>query len=115
MSVPNKIAEFQDFKEFYTKVVLPLKKEHSDYIRLDGKIAGSTRNVSGYFWYQNIKWKVDADTYIDRLKLAFEAAEKSDEPFVIKNTREGRCLEIKGQPIRNKKFYVYKVAERTGA
>ena len=111
MRTINVIPEYKDFTEFYTQAVLPYKEQNPTHIRLDGKMLGSTRNVSAYFWYLGQKWKVDADTYIDRLKLAFEACKASDEPFVIKHTRDkkGDCLEIKGQPIRNKKFYVYKV------
>lgn len=111
MSEKNVIPEYKDFKEFYLNAVLPLKEKNPTFRRLDGKDAGSTRNVFAYFWYMDKKWRVDADTYIDRLKLAYEQCEKSAEPFVIKATRDhkGESLSIKGQPVRNKKFNVYKV------
>ena len=107
----NVIPEFKDFKTFYKKAVAPLKKANIDFIRLDGKMKGSTRNTFAYFWYKNKKWRVKADTFIDRLKIAFDEAEKSDEPFIIKETRdsEGEILTIKGQPVRDSKFYVYLV------
>ncbi|WP_432713717.1 hypothetical protein [Pedobacter sp.] len=112
MSAINTIPEYKDFKEFYLNAVVPLKEQNPTFRRLDGKLVGSTRNVTAYFWYQNKKWRVDADTFIDRLKIAFEEFEKSDEPFKIKHTRDhqGESLLIKGQPIRNKKFNVYRVS-----
>ena len=110
MSPVNVIPEYKNFSEFYIQAVLPYKELNPTHIRLDGKMLGSTRNVSAYFWYLDKKWKVSADTHIDRLKLAFEACKASDEPFVVKYTRDkkGEYLEIKGQPIRDKKFYVYR-------
>jgi hypothetical protein len=112
MSTINIIPEYKDFNEFYNKAVLPYKEQNPTDIRLDGKLLGSTRNVSAYFWYLNQKWEVAADTHLDKLKLAFEAAQASDdEPFKVKHTRDkkGAFLVIKGQPLRDKKFYVYKV------
>ena len=111
MSKINTIPEYKDFKEFYTQGVLPYKAQNPTHIRLDGKILGSSRNVSAYFWYLNKKWKINAETYIDRMKLAFEACEKGDEPFVIKFTRDkvGEYLVIKGHPLRNNKFNVFRV------
>ncbi len=111
MSEARVIPEFKDFKTFYKKAVEPLKKANIGQIRLDGKLKGGTRNVFAYFWYKDKKWKVNADTYIDRLKIAFDEMSKSDEPFVIKSTRDnkGETLTIKGQAIRNTKFYVYSV------
>jgi hypothetical protein len=111
MSETRTIPEFKDFKTFYKKAVEPLKKANIGQIRLDGKLKGGTRNVFAYFWYMDKKWRVNADTHIDRLKIAFGELSKSDEPFVIKPTRDykGESLSIKGQPIRNAKFYVYSV------
>lgn len=102
---------FDDFKDFYTELVAPLKNKNPEFIRLDGKISGATRTPSAYFMYKGDKWKVDADTYIDRTKIAFELLQKGEDPFLIKLTlnKKGECLIIKGQPLKNKKFYVYKV------
>lgn len=114
MSTINVIPTFENFTDFYLKAVEPLKKENVAYIRLDGKLKGGTRNVFAYFWYKDKKWRVDADTFIDRLKIAYEEALKSDEPFVIKATRDnkGESLSIKGQPVRNQKFNVFKAGQR---
>jgi hypothetical protein len=112
MSDVRVIPEFKDYKSFYKKAVEPLKKANIGQIRLDGKLQGGTRNVFAYFWYKDKKWKVNADTHLDRLKIAFDELAKSDEPFVIKATRDskGESLSIKGQPVRNAKFYVYVVS-----
>ena len=111
MSETNVIPEFKDFKTFYKKAVEPLKKANIAYVRLDGKLKGDTRNTFAYFWYNDKKWRVKADTYIDRLKLAFDEFDKTDEPFVIKPLRDnkGEVLTIKGQPVRNAKFNVFLV------
>ncbi|MBB6273556.1 hypothetical protein HDF26_004016 [Pedobacter cryoconitis] len=114
MSKINSPPEYQSFDDFYAQHVIPYTKLNPTHIRLDGNILGSSRKISAYFWYVNKKWKVDADTYIDRLKLAFDQSEKTNEPFRVKNTRDkkGECLIIKEQPLKNKKFYVYKVGQK---
>lgn len=109
MNTIKSLPEYQDFKEFYLKEVAPYKEKNPTHIRLDGKILGASRNTVAYFWYLDKKWKINAETQIDKLKLAYELAQNTDEPFVVKNARDhkGQYLEIKGQPIRGKKFYVY--------
>ncbi|MCX2483611.1 hypothetical protein [Pedobacter sp. MR2016-24] len=109
MSENNSKQTFSDFNEFYTKGVEPLKKANPSFIRLDGKLKGNTRVVFGYFMYQNKKWKVNADTHIDRIKIAFDQLAKGNDPFVIKALRDnrGEYLAIKGQPVRDSKFYVF--------
>jgi hypothetical protein len=111
MSEVNVIPEFKDFKTFYKKAVEPLKKANIGIVRLDGRLKGDTRNTFAYFWYQDKKWRVKADTHIDRLKIAFDGLTNSDEPFEIKALRDnkGEYLAIKGQPVRDAKFYVYLV------
>lgn len=105
------IPSFDSFNEFYTELVIPLKKKNPEFIRLDGKITGSTRNPAAYFMYKSNKWKVDADTYLDRLTIAFDKMEAGEDPFLIKPTlnKKGECLIIKDESLKNKKFYVYKV------
>jgi hypothetical protein len=105
----NTKETYPDFKEFYTKAVEPLKAANPAFIRLEGKLKGDTRIVFAYFFYQDKKWKVNADTHIDRLKLAFDEITKGKDPFVIKALRDnrGEYLAIKGQPVRNSKLYIY--------
>ncbi|WP_113660977.1 hypothetical protein [Pedobacter nanyangensis] len=102
---------FESFQEFYIEFVAPLKNNNPEYIRLDGQTTGSTRGAAAYFKYRGNKWKVDADTQIDKLKIAFELLQRGEDPFLIKPTQNntGECLIIKEQPLRNKKFYVYKI------
>lgn len=111
MNTTNVIPEYKDFKTFYKKAVEPLKKANIGIVRLDGKLKGDTRNTFAYFWYMDKKWRVKADTFIDRLTLAFNELANTDEPFDIKPTRDnrGETLAIKGQPIRDAKFYVFLV------
>ncbi|AMP98299.1 hypothetical protein AY601_1382 [Pedobacter cryoconitis] len=109
MTNDNAKQIFADFNEFYVKAVEPLKKENPIFVRLDGKTKGDTRVIFAYFMYQDRKWKVNADTHIDRLKIAFDLGAKGDDPFVIKMLRDnkGEYLAIKGQPVRNSKIYIY--------
>lgn len=109
MTTSNTKQTFADFQEFYTKAVEPLKSANPAFIRLDGKLKGDTRIVFAHFLYEGRKWKVNADTHIDRLKLAFDEAAKGNDPFVIKALRDnrGEYLAIKGQPVRNSKLYIY--------
>ncbi|MGY0036144.1 hypothetical protein [Pedobacter sp. NJ-S-72] len=102
---------FADFNEFYLKAVEPLKKANPIFVRLDGKTKGDTRVIFAYFLYQEKKWKVNADTHIDRLKIAFDLGAKENDPFEIKALRDnrGEYLAIKGQPVRNSKIYIYAV------
>lgn len=96
MSKINVTPEYQSFQEFYLQQVVPYKQLNPTHINLGGKMLGSSREVFAYFWYLNKKWKVDADTYMDRLKLAFEKSEVTDKTFTIKHTRDkkGVCLSI---------------------
>lgn len=111
MAINNTKETFADFKEFYTKAVEPLKDANTGIIRLDGKLTGNTRITFAYFQYQDKNWRVNADTHIDRLKIAFDEFAKGNDPFVIKALRDhaGEYLAIKGQPVRNNKLYIYAV------
>lgn len=109
MSNSNTKVIYEDFTEFYTKAVEPLKKENPAFMRLDGKLKGDTRVVFGYFLYDGHKWKVYADTHIDRLKLAFDEIQKGNDPWIAKALRDykGEYLAIKGQPVRNAKLSIF--------
>jgi hypothetical protein len=109
MAIDNSKPVYPDFATFYTEVVQPLKAANHAFIRLDGKLKGNTRSFFGYFLYEGKKWKVAADTHIAKLDLAFEEISKGNDPFVIKPTRDhkGEALSIKGQPVRDTRFYVY--------
>jgi len=109
MATDNSKPVYKDFQTFYAEAVLPLKQANHAYIRLDGKLKGSTRSFFAYFLYEGKKWKVAADTHIEKLDQAFEAFSQGNDPFVIKALRDnqGETLALKGDPIRNTRFYVF--------
>jgi hypothetical protein len=78
-------------------------------VRLDGETGNGARVAFAYFQYQDIVWKVDADTNFDKLKFVFDKFQETEEPFEIKPTKDdnGECLTINGEPNYGKKFYVY--------
>jgi hypothetical protein len=109
MSANTTKPVYQDFITFYEDAVKPFKTANHAAIRLDNKLKGNSKSFYAYFMYQEKKWKVASDTHISKLDLAYEAVKNGDDPFVIKPTRDhkGETLNIKGQPIRDTRFYVY--------
>lgn len=107
MEMKLKQKVYADFQQFYVNEVEPHIKNNPSYIRLDGRIYGSSRKVFGYFIYDGIKWKVDEDTQINKIHTAYQLLPKN--PFEIADTKnkKGKCLIIKGEPLSKKKFYVY--------
>lgn len=105
---------FEDYQAFYAKSVAPLKTKHPDYIRLDGKTEGSNRKAFAYFKYQDQLWKIDADTYVEKLDIAWLMVKETNEPFIIRPTRDGKskCLTIVGEPLTPKRFYVYQTTRK---
>jgi hypothetical protein len=103
-----------DFISFMQSRVLPLYKEHPNYIRLDGETVGGKRKAFGYFRHKGRDWKVDEDTRFEPLVLAYEAAKLGADPFVESETRTGKatCLSLSGnikarQKSRAKHMYIY--------
>jgi hypothetical protein len=78
--------EYSSYEDFYFQLVIPLKKLNPSYFRLDGRLEGSYRKTVAYFLYQDVKCKIDADTYLDKLDMAYEKLKISDEPFLQKWT-----------------------------
>jgi hypothetical protein len=109
MSANNTKPVYPDFTTFYEEAVKPFKTANHAAIRLDNKLKGSSKTYFAYFMYQDKKWKVASDTNISKLDMAYEAIKTGTDPFVIKPTRDhkGETLNIKGQPIRDTRFYVY--------
>lgn len=109
MGKKPKPLKFDNFEEFYNNVVSKLKHEHPEYIRLDGKMAGSTRHTFAYFNYQNKCWKIDADTWIEKLDIVNKILLKNQDPFLIIPTKgnKNQCLTIAGEAAFPKNFYVY--------
>lgn len=114
MTENNSKPRFQDFVSFYKEAVLPLKEKSIGLMRLDGQLKGETRVVFAYFDYEGKTWRVNANTHVDRLKIAFDEFEKGNDPFQVKYLRDDRkaYLAIKGQPVRNAKLYIYAVERK---
>ena len=109
MSANNTKPVYPDFTTFYEEAVKPFKTANHAAIRLDNKLKGNSKSFFAYFMYQDKKWKVASDTNISKLDMAYEAIKNGTDPFVIKPPRDhkGETLNIKGQPIRDTRFYVY--------
>lgn len=102
------MATYNDFKDFYINSVIPLKQANPSYIRLDGQIGPGTQAAFGFFHHNGTKWKVDSDTEIEKLDVAFKIFDQGHDPFIVKETKKGQCLIIKDEPQPAKKFYVYR-------
>lgn len=66
-------------------------------------------NLLHIFNHRGNWWKVDEDTSIDKLHIAYQVLLKGEDPFIIKDTssKKSKCLTISGQPSKPKNFYVY--------
>ncbi|QTE36104.1 hypothetical protein J3L18_23670 [Mucilaginibacter gossypii] len=98
------------FIDFFEEAVVPYKERHKEHIRLDGRTSGGNRKAFGHFYYQDKYWKVDSDTWIEKLDIAFNELQKGVDPFRIMKTRNSKneCLIITGQK-GAKHFYVYAI------
>jgi hypothetical protein len=85
---------FPTFAAFVEAVVLPLKSEHPTRRRLDGWPSGGNWEVAGRFWYADALWTVHADTHFEPLLLAYEAASRGEDPFLVEPTDTRRSLNI---------------------
>lgn len=101
--------QFESFQDFYEQLVQKLKEDHPGYLRLDGREKGGSRWPHAFFYYGNQRWKVDEDTRIEKLDKAYALLMEGQDPFLITSTigEKGKCLLIKGEPIRPRYFYVY--------
>ena len=88
-----------DFGMFYKNVVQRIRREHRDWIRFDGEVMGSTRDIAGRFQHQDRIWIVHADTRFVPLEIAHKEFQAGRDPFQQKETRTGRgdCLELTKQ------------------
>ena len=102
--------KFDRFIDFYNEAVVPYKQANKKHLRLDGRTSGGSRKVFGHFYYQDKYWKVDSDTWIVKLEIAFNEIQKGVDPFRIIKTRNSKneCLIIICQK-GAKHFYVYAI------
>jgi hypothetical protein len=96
---------------FVESVVLPAKAANPTHHRLDGRAGGGNRTVFGRFRHDGRIWKVHADTWFEPLLIAFEAAQRVEDPFIQRSTASGTlCLKLTDAPgIRagSKHLYIY--------
>lgn len=104
---------YNSFIEFMKLAVIPLQKKHPNWIRLDGRKSGGSRNSAGRFWHEGFAWTVHEDSHFATLELAYAAAKNGDDYFVEGDTDRGMCLDLtpelrkKYQP-RFKHLYIYR-------
>lgn len=101
--------KFNSFDEFYVHYVTKLKRDNPDYLRLDGRTQGSNRQPFAYFSHREQLWKVDGDTWIEKLDLAYQKLLQNQDPFKVAPTKgnKNKCLVIIDEPQTKKMFYVY--------
>lgn len=111
MPQKNPPPKFYSFDEFYVYAVCDFKRKHPEYFRLDGKFKSSSRKPFAFFYHREKWWKVDEDTWIEKLDKAYQLLLENKDPFVITPTKGGKneCLLIAGEPKSKKRFYVYSV------
>ncbi|KEQ28286.1 hypothetical protein N180_01235 [Pedobacter antarcticus 4BY] len=107
----QKSSDLKDFQQFYIQEVEPLLNKEPKYIRLDGGTTGSSRKVFGHFSYLGRRWKVDEDTHIEKLKIAYERSLKDVAPFHISRTKGGEnyCLVLDEKSTVKKMMYIYEI------
>lgn len=101
--------KFDSFKDFYELHVKAISTANPDFKRLDGRETGGSRWPNAFFRYDGQLWKVDEDTHIRKLEIAYDLLKDGQDPFLITSTvgDKNKCLLIKGEPIRPRHFYVY--------
>lgn len=103
---------YDSFKDWVDAEVLPLKKKHPRWTRLDGLSRGGNRSIVGRFRHVGRVWVVHGDTRfepVDRAYVAITTGNVAD-PFVIRRAKVRDCLDLlpalkAGK--RPKYFYVY--------
>ena len=77
---------FDNFEDFHKESVIPLQNNNPEFIRLNGQVTSSKRDVEEYFNYSGNKWKVYADIQIDQLTIVYDLHQKGEDKFLIKET-----------------------------
>jgi len=62
--------------------------------------------------FDDQKWKVDSDTHIDKIKIAYNLFKEQRATFKSIKTKggKGQCLIVVGQPLHKNMLYIYKVS-----
>ena len=109
------LKTYPNFLAFMREAVLPLKDSHPEWLRLDGKLTGGSRETFARFIHDGHVWEVREDTHIEPLKIALDAAESGKEPFLQEPTSRSstrQCLVLKPEIDTRKKrkprlHYIY--------
>jgi hypothetical protein len=90
--MPNHYTSFSDLIQ---NAVLEIRRQHPDWIRLDGNVSGGNRNTFATFRYKYKTWKIHSDTTLDALLIAWELESAGKVPFEIAVTAKGNsCLRL---------------------
>lgn len=103
---------YKNFETVIEDLVLPLQKQHPDWLRLDGTSSKGNRNVFAKFLYLNRTWRINSDTHVSELMKAYHSIKSGMEPFEIKKTsRGGRpCLDLTKEIASKPKFlFIYEI------
>lgn len=100
---------YQSFEELMENNIIPLHKNNSDWIRLDGRLEGGNRKIYALFMYESILWKIHSDTRFEPLEIAYEKFKDKKDPFNKNQTRGGNLsLKLKDELKYKKHLYIYK-------
>ena len=74
---------------------------------------GSDGKAFAYFRYEGQKWRLNADSKVERIMQAYECLKPDRDPFIMTPTRtnKGTCLDLK-EGMGPKGFYAYEVASK---
>jgi hypothetical protein len=110
--------DFPTFEAFIEAAVLPVRAQHPTRRRLDGWPSGGNWEIAGRFWHAEALWTVHADSHFEPLLLAYEAARRGEEPFIIESTQTRRALNLRSaqraqmSDPRFKYIYIYESEPR---
>ncbi len=81
---------FASFKSFMEEAVLPLHREHPDWVQLDGT---TDANPGTYAWFdhERVSWRVALDTRFAPLEVAYAAISEAPplRPFRVADPTAG--------------------------
>jgi hypothetical protein len=114
---------YPDFVTF-AEAVQALHTANPDWMRLNGKLEGGDQNAWAFFTHNGKKWKVDADTHVLPILVAYQYFRKTGvDPFHEGNTQKRYKLvlneEVESELVRqdadyeqHKRLYMYSDREK---
>ena len=102
---------YSSYSDFITGMVLPYRRAHPEWRRLNGRREGGDRTRVAYFNHENRLFCVHGDAEIESLLAPFSAMQRgiSGPILVIGPTKTGKREKLKPGPGAGseKGFYVY--------